>query len=128
MSTYIVRERADGRGGLRPFNSYTSGQKGAKVLIGDKRYTVTSDGRVNIPKSVMQKYGIKGDDGRLRVAMTFTTPKLQNKDGWKKPVAKVTTPPLEYKNADQGSVIKKGYISIKTLKPSDGSDFNWSSV
>lgn len=126
MVRYIVRERADGRGGLRPFNSYTSAQKGATVQIGDKNYAVTSDGRVNIPKSVMQKYGIKGDDGRLRIAMQFSAD--GGNDGWKKAAAQVMTPPIEYKNAEQGAVIKKAYIATHKLKPRDSPDFTWSPI
>lgn len=126
MSTFIVRERSDGRGGIKPFNSYTAKQKGATVRIGDKTFTVTSDGRVNIPKSIMQEYGIKGDDGRLRIGIQFTAE--SGKEGWKTAAAQIKTPPDRAKNQAQGTVITRPPADGKVLVPSDSGDFSWSPV
>lgn len=90
MGAYIVTQRADGRGGFRPFGSYSSKQAGATVEIGDRRYKVTKDGRVNIPKAIMETYGAKGDDGRFRIQMRFST--MPGKDGWKDVKAHIQKP------------------------------------
>ena len=69
MPEMIVVARKDGRGGIKPFGKYGKKQAGSMVKIGDKDYKVTKDGRVNIPKKYMEKYGITGDDGRKRIAL-----------------------------------------------------------
>ena len=124
MSTFIVRERSDGRGGIKPFNTYNKTQAGAYVTIGSTKIKVTSDGRVNIPKEVMRTYGIKGDDGRYRIGITFST--KGGKDGWKNVKAVVTKPLEKDKNAKQGATIKKSGSKGGVLKPSDSSDYTWS--
>lgn len=124
MSTFIVKARSDGRGGIKPFNTYNKMQAGAYVTIGDTKIKVTSDGRVNIPKVVMDKYGIAGDDGRKRIGITFTT--KGGKEGWKDVKAMVLTPQDKDKNGKQGNTIKKAGMKGGVLKPSDGSDYTWS--
>lgn len=124
MSTFIVKARSDGRGGIKPFNTYTKAQKGAYVTIGDTKIKVTSDGRLNIPKSVMDKYGITGDDGRKRIGITFTTG--GGKEGWKDVKALVLKPQEKDKNGKQGTTIKKAGSQGGVLKPVDGSDYTWS--
>jgi len=124
MSTFIVRARSDGRGGIKPFNTYTSAQAGAYVTIGDTRIKVTSDGRMNIPKSIMDKYGITGDDGRKRVGITFTTG--GGKNAWKDVKAMVLKPLEKDRDGRQGTTIKKAGSQGGVLKPSDGSDYTWS--
>jgi len=124
MSTFIVRERSDGRGGIKPFNTYTKAQKGAYVTIGDTKIKVTSDGRINIPKEVMHKYGVKGDDGRYRLGITFST--TGGKKGWKNVKALVLKPPESARNQKQGTTVKKAGSQGGVLKPSDSSDYTWS--
>ena len=126
MSTFIVTERSDGRGGIKPFNSYSAAQKGATVRIGDKTYKVTSDGRVNIPKAIMQKYGVRGDDGRRRIGIQFSA--QGGKDGWKTVAAQIKTPPERAKNQSQGTVITRPPADGKYLIPADSGDFSWSPV
>lgn len=55
---YIVADCV-GRGHIKPFGRFTREQKGTVVDIGGKNYKVTSDGRVSIPKRIMEKYGFK---------------------------------------------------------------------
>ena len=55
---YLVADSA-GRGHIKPFGRFSSAQRGTLVNIGGQNYKVTSDGRVSIPKSVMERYGIK---------------------------------------------------------------------
>lgn len=124
MTTFIVRERSDGRGGIKPFNSYTSKQKGAVVTIGDKTIKVTSDGRLNIPASIMKQYGVKGSDGRYRIGIKFSAG--SGKDGWKKVSAAIIQPDNKYKDAKQGSVITKPSHKANILVPSDAGDYTWS--
>lgn len=126
MSTYIVKERSDGRGGIKPFNSYNKRQSGASVMVGNKKLKVTSDGRVNIPKSIMQQYGIKGDDGRLRIAMTFATD--GGKNGWKDVGGIVVNPPERAKNLGNGDILTNPPAKNTRLAPSDGPDYSWSPV
>lgn len=123
MSSFIVRERSDGRGGIKPFNVYTSEMKGAIVKIGEKEYKVTSDGRVNIPASLMKQYGVKGKDGRLRIGITF-----RSEEGTKGKYvyAQVIKPEKSAKDYAQGRVIPRAFRSPKVLIPSDAPDYNWS--
>ena len=55
---YVVADSA-GRGHIKPFGRFTSAQRGTIVEIGGQNYKVTSDGRVSIPKSIMERYGTK---------------------------------------------------------------------
>lgn len=126
MTFFIVRERSDGRGGIKPFNSYTSAQKGATVTIGDKTLKVTSDGRVNIPASIMKQYGVKGADGRYRIGMQFSS--QGGSKGWKQVSATVIKPPERSKDLPQGGVITKPPASSDKLIPADAGDYTWSPV
>ena len=70
MTHYIVRARADGRAGMPMFGLSTKQAKsfaGQKVHIGHRVLTVGRDGRINIPRDIMNTYGVKGADGRQRV-------------------------------------------------------------
>lgn len=55
---YLVADSA-GRGHIKPFGRFTSAQRGTLVEIGGRNYKVTSDGRVSIPKRIMERYGTK---------------------------------------------------------------------
>lgn len=55
---YLVADSV-GRGHIKPFGRFSSAQRGTLVDIGGQNYKVTSDGRVSIPKRVMERYGIK---------------------------------------------------------------------
>ena len=127
----IVVARNDGRGGIKPFGTYSKQQAGAKVYIGEKSYTVTKDGRVNIPKSIMDK-GIKGSDGRMRISIGFRTDSVQfaSLDRWKSVKSVIVKPDKADKNALQGSKISKFKLNRKgkdeDLKPLDTKDYNWS--
>lgn len=124
MSTYIVRERSDGRGGIHPFGSYRASQKGATVRIGDRDIKVTSDGRVNIPAKIMKEYGIVGDDGRRRLAIRFAAE--PGRYGWKKLGAQVANPGEQYKNAGNEDIVKVRTTRKDRLDPKDSPDYNWS--
>ena len=56
MSRFVVTARKDGRGLVRPF---VDGEKhtGETFYIGGRGFKVTADGRVYIPKSVMERFG-----------------------------------------------------------------------
>ncbi len=124
MSVFIVSARIDGRGGIHPFGTYGKSQSGSKVDIGGKTYTVTKDGRVNIPKSIMDK-GIKGKDGRMRLAIQFST---QNGiEGWKN-VKAITSKPLKIDaNKITGDKVSKHRLKDRDeLLPKDSGEVNWS--
>lgn len=55
---YLIADSA-GRGHIKPFGRFTSAQRGTLVEIGGRNYKVTSDGRVSIPKRIMERYGTK---------------------------------------------------------------------
>jgi len=125
MTTFIVRERSDGRGGIKPFNTYSKKQSGAEVRIGDHVYHATKDGRVNIPKHIMQEYGVKGTDGRLRIGIQFST--KAGVDGYKHVSAVVKKPPASLKDAKQGTPQRRFRERGRTvLNPSDFAEHNWS--
>ena len=69
MVNRIVVSRADGRGGLRIPVQHSKDFAGKRFSIAGKALTITTDGRVNIPKSVMEKYGSRMPDGRYALAV-----------------------------------------------------------
>lgn len=77
---YTVVARSDGRGGIVPFG-FKAGSKEAKAFAGSyfhigegiKPIKITSDGRINIPKSVMDSIGIKNSDGKQVINIQFST-------------------------------------------------------
>lgn len=126
MSTFIAVERSDGRAGIRPFGEYGSKQFGAMVTIGNKQYKVTKDGRVNIPKAIVQKFGVKGSDGKKRLSLTFSRDK--GEDGWKNVSAVVFRPKPGDKNKKTGEHITSKISPKKKdrLAPEDQHEKNWS--
>jgi len=120
----MVTARSDGRGGIRPFGTYKSGQAGYKVQVGDQTLTVGRDGRVNIPKHVMEQYGILGDDGRRRVEIVFA---WHRKDADVPDVgATVATPAYDMRNASTGDTAVGFAEEPNLLEPADSKDYNWS--
>ena len=69
MVNRIVVSRADWRGGLRIPAQHPKDLAGARFAIAGKTFAITSDGRVNIPKSIMEKYGSRMADGRYALAV-----------------------------------------------------------
>lgn len=135
MREVIIRADKKGRGHARPWNYGRMKQgcrysgAGAMVDIGGKKYKVTPDGRVNIPKKVMNDWGIKGDDGRMRVAITFST--RPGKDHWKRVGSTISTPGRESKNAKTGAIAlydfdEIGFPITDELIPESDEDYNWS--
>ena len=119
MTHYIVRARSDGRAGMPMFG--LSGSR-AKSFAGQ---TVYIDGRINIPKDIMETYGVVGDDGRRRVSINFAS------DGQGNLGVLIYTPPPHQRDAQTGDPTRpyKGlnvYDDEVVLEPSDGPDFNWS--
>jgi len=122
--SFLVVARSDGRGGVRPFGNYGARQAGAKVWIGDRRLTVGRDGRVNIPKAIMDEYGSVGADGRKRVAVTFSSsPGLT---GWKDLSAMVIPTGPEYDEGVTGDLVTTFDLSMPMLEPEDVNDRSWS--
>jgi len=69
MVNRIIVSRSDGRGGLRIPVQHPKDFAGARFAIAGRTFLITSDGRVNIPKSIMQKYGSRMADGRYALAV-----------------------------------------------------------
>ena len=142
MREIIIRADKKGRGHARPWNygrmknGHRYSGQGAMVDIGGKKYTVTSDGRVNIPKKVMNEWGIKGDDGRMRVAIDFSTKPSTAKRGkasnhWKNVASTISTPGKESKNAKTGAIAiydfdDIGFPITDELLPESDEDYTWS--
>ena len=137
MREVIVVARKDGRGGIKPFGTYSKRQKGAKVEIGKKQYKVTSDGRVNIPKKVMNELGIMGNDGRMRVAIDFTSKQSISKKGeetnhWKVLAATISKPGMESRDSKTGDFALYdmdesgwGFDMVDELLPESDADYTW---
>ena len=123
LHRFIVVARVDGRGGYRPFGAYRKGQAGARVSIGNKSYRVGRDGRVNIPKSVMDK-GLTGFDGRKRVTIEFAS--SPGKEGWRDVGAVIGTPDDTHTTSRTGDLVGRYEELTDELEPSDSSDYNWS--
>lgn len=123
---FIVTARSDGRGGFKPFGTYGKHQAGAKVDIGGKSYTVTKDGRVNIPVKIMERFGLKGEDGRNRITMQFSAGK--GKEGWKEIKSVIKKPVEADKDKKTGKIVTEHREGKDrdVLKPKDAGDYNWS--
>jgi len=124
LGSFIVAARSDGRGGFRPFGTYGASAAGGKVWIGNQRLTIGKDGRVNIPKAVMDRYGVKGSDGRMRVAITFSSSK--GISGWKDLSAMVMTPGASQADALTGDLLTDVDWRLPALTPEDVNDRSWS--
>lgn len=68
---FVCKEYKDAKGVIHSAAERSREKAGEKVSIGDFHATVTSDGRINIPKRVMDKYGAIGKDGRRQVDVQF---------------------------------------------------------
>lgn len=135
-----VVAKTDGRGQIRPFGTYKGtskktgsiNQTGALVRIGDKDYKVTSSGRVNIPKKIMEKYGTKGDDGRNRIEIKFATKRTVGGDHTQKVHTKIFRPLDTNKNFEQGyrpknlSYDQKDVLNCDTPYDSDSDEDEYS--
>ena len=144
MREIIIRADKGGRGHARPWNygkmvnKHRYSGAGAMVDIGGKKYKVTSDGRVNIPKKVMNKYGIEGDDGRMRISISFSTKSSTAKKGkpsnhWKNVGAVIFTPDTPSKNLKTGNLAEYddpeggwGFGLTDELLPESDEDYTWS--
>lgn len=135
MREVIVVARKDGRGGIKPFGKYGKRQKGATVEIGNKKYKVTTDGRVNIPKKIMDEWGITGTDERKRIAIDFASKQSTSKKGeesnhWKVLAATISTPGMESKDANTGAFAfydmdEHGFPITDELIPESDADYYW---
>jgi hypothetical protein len=121
---FVVTARSDGRGGFRPFGTFRASEAGTPVTIGDKSYVVGADGRVNIPKSVMNKYGVSGADGRKRVTIQFAS---HFEDGDLVSIgAVVSGVHIDYANAATGEIETKPDLNAEVIYPADVGEYNWS--
>jgi bifunctional DNA-binding transcriptional regulator/antitoxin component of YhaV-PrlF toxin-antitoxin module len=123
--SFVVVARSDGRGGIKPFGTYGKGQAGSTVQIGDIKYKVTSDGRVNIPKAVMNKFGTDNKEGRKVLQIDFRTQKTGEKDYWKDVKSMITRPAPENVEKETGDKTKIHGPDKEEdeLLPSDTDDF-----
>lgn len=102
MTSYIIIQRADGRGELKPYKNFLPEEAGSKISIGDKLYSISSAGRSFIGKSVMEEYGVMGNDGRKRIQIEYGYG--SRIAGERKASGYVFTPVEGLKNADAGWV------------------------
>lgn len=122
MARYVVCARSDGRGGFSPFRTHPSAHAGEEVAIGDRFVKVSSDGRVNIPKALMEKVGTKGEDGRYRVVVEAGA--RTDPDRGKHYGLYVTSVPAGFENAPTGTVVpdRIGFVG-DVIHPSDTVDY-----
>lgn len=128
VGSYIAVSRIDGRAGARVFGlkpSMAKQFKGTLFRVGDALIPVQSDGRINIPKDVMNAIGTTGTDGRKRVTITYTS--ATERDGTRKFSAFINKPLAKDKNRKTGwKVTKPRQKTKRGLKPSDSGDYTWS--
>ena len=76
-----VISRGDGRGGLRIPAAHSKDFAGERLNIGGRSVGITTDGRANIPRKIMEEYGTRLPDGRYALAVDvgyrYTDGKLQ---------------------------------------------------
>lgn len=139
MSRFVVTARKDGRGLVRPF---VDGEKhtGEPFYIGGRALKVTKDGRVYIPKSIMEEFGTLINGSRKLVLETGGTHEKAKKDVKYVRTAKTGTKLIQGADILQSPVINEFLIGAKTgdrvpdsvvgedveelkiLKPRDGVD------
>jgi len=120
---YIVADSA-GRGHIRMFGSFGPDQRGETVSLGGKYYRVTSDGRVSIPKSVMNAYGVDNEKGRKTIIARCS---YNPSDGFAVQVLKPKqVPPTGVKSHTLAKMkyVKPGVENV--LSPQDGGDWVFS--
>jgi hypothetical protein len=120
---YVVADSA-GRGHIKMFGSFGPEQRGETVLIGGKTYSVTSDGRVSIPKSVMNAYGVNNENGRKTIIARCS---YNHTDGFAVQVLKPkSAPPVGAKSHTLAKMkhVKLGVENV--LAPSDSGDWTFS--
>jgi hypothetical protein len=120
---YVVADSV-GRGHLKMFGSFGSKQRGTEVMLGGRSYKVTSDGRVSIPKSVMQSHGITNDNGRKVITARCS---YNVRDGFGVQVlSPKQAPPVGTKTHNLAKLkhVKKGVENV--LAPSDTGDWVFS--
>ena len=64
-----VISRGDGRGGLRIPAAHARDFSGERLDIGGRSVGITTDGRANIPRKIMEEYGTRLPDGRYALAV-----------------------------------------------------------
>ena len=64
-----VISRGDGRGGLRIPAAHARDFSGERLDIGGRSVGITTDGRANIPKKIMEEHGVRLPDGRYALAV-----------------------------------------------------------
>ena len=64
-----VISRGDGRGGLRIPAAHARDFAGERLDIGGRSVGITTDGRANIPKKIMEEHGVRLPDGRYALAV-----------------------------------------------------------
>lgn len=122
MVRIVVRARADGRGGFSPFRTHPSAHAGEEVAIGNHFVKVSSDGRVNIPKALMEQVGTRGEDGRYRVVVE--TGARTDPDRGQHYGLYVTSVPAGYENAPSGTVIPERIEFVgDVIHPSDTKEY-----
>lgn len=128
--SFIVRQRSDGRGGARPFGLEVGiGQSfvGKYFNIGGKNVKVTTDGRLNISKAIMEKHGIIGKDGRKRVTITYASTESRSGKEKRKYAGFIHKPLAKDKNRKNGwKVTMPRQKTKRGLKPAESGDYTWS--
>lgn len=139
MSRFVVTARKDGRGLVRPF---VDGEKhtGEPFYIGGQSLKVTKDGRVYIPKSIMDSFGTLINGTRslvLETGGTYQNPQtdvkyvrtaktgtklIQGADILQSPAIDEFLQTAKTGDRVPDSVVGEGIEELKILKPRDGVD------
>ncbi len=120
MARIIVTARSDGRGGFSPFAKYGASHAGETVAVAGRDFKVSSDGRVNIPASVMSSVGVMGPDGRYRVAVEIGA---RTDAGQARLGLFVSRPPESQATAMSGDVVPRSVAATNTIIPSETEEY-----
>lgn len=129
MVKQVVRALSDGRGAARPFGSFSRAQYGEHVYVGDRKIPVAKDGRLIIPKVIMEEYGKQGPDGRYRIVIDFSS-SPQERTGKQEYAARVILPDdkdLKSQTGDRPKITRIRRPADR-LMPSDSPDMDWSAL
>ena len=120
MARVIVTARSDGRGGFSPFVKHGKSHAGETVYVGGVGRKVSSDGRVNIPKALMESVGVQGADGRYRVAVETGA---RTEDGKVEVGLFITKPPTGMSSGGSGDIVPHTHFTEQVIHPSETKEF-----
>ena len=123
MGVRWVIARSDGRGGLRIPVKNPKDFAFEALDIGGRSVSITTDGRANIPKKIMEEHGVRLPDGRYALAVDVGYRYTENSLRVGAYINKDLLPPADVKTGDTFSY-RNIDIDNEVINPTtDGTEY-----